>query len=203
MINEKEVSKKGNRFWKIITESSTYPITVAEVKEFARIDGNEEDDFLLSIIQSITKLTETYLSRSLITQTIKLIMDEWNLNEIELPMPPLISVTNIVTVDESDVETVYSSDNYYVITESIPGRIVIKNGCTSPTNTERYYGGYKITYQAGYGTAENVPKQIRLAMLQWATMIYEKRSMTDNDMKQNEPPPEVKKILQPYRVLRI
>ena len=203
MITEKELNKKGNRFWKVIIESSTYPITVNELKEFARIDGNEEDDFLLAIIQSITKLTETYLSRALITQTIKLIIDEWNFNEIELPMPPLISVTNVVTVDEDDIETIYDSTNYYVITESIPGRIIIKKDSTPPTNTERYSGGYRITYQAGYGIAESVPKQIRLAMLQWSTMVYENRSMTANDIVQNEPPPEVKKILHSYRVMRI
>jgi uncharacterized phiE125 gp8 family phage protein len=204
MIFESAHDKKGNRFWKTITEPSSYPITVLELKEFARIDGNEEDTFLESIIVAVTNLTENYLSRALITRTIKMIMDEWNSNEIEIPMPPLVSITNIVTVDEDEVETIYNSDNYYVITESIPGRVIIRSESTPPSNTERYYGGYRITYQAGYGTAENIPKEIKMAMLQWSTMIYEHRSMTDNEMIMNEPPPqEVRKILKSYRVMRI
>lgn len=204
MINEQEVEKLSNRFWKNYTEPATYPVSVDEVKEFARIDGNDEDSEILSYIQAVVNNVESYLRRSLITRQIILIMDSWNEREIELPAPPLVSIVYVSTVDEDDIETVCDFDSFYAVKESIPGRIVIKRGISLPINNSRDSAGYKIIYEAGYGlTADDVPKQIRLAIKQWVTMIFENRAMTDNDMVKNEPPPEVKKILMPFRVIRI
>ncbi len=203
MITEKTADVKGNRFLSVITEPTEYPVTVSEIKEFARIDGNDEDSILETFLSGVVNNVENYLGRALITRTYKLIMDEWNQREIELMYPPLISVSSVNTVDESNVETVYDSDYYYVITESIPGRLIIKKDSDMPTNTERDYAGFNIKYIAGYGSASSVPKQIKIAIMQWVTMIYEKRSMTSNEVLENEPPPEVAKILRPFRIIKL
>jgi uncharacterized phiE125 gp8 family phage protein len=203
MITEND-SKNDNKNWIIITEPESYPVTVEEIKEFARIDGNDEDSILESFLIGVVNDTEAYLKKALITRQYKMIMDAWNDKEIELPMPPLISVQSIKTIDEDGNETVYDSDNYYVVTESIPGKIIIKKNSQKPLNSERESGGYEIIFTAGYGNdASSVPKQIRIAIMQWVTMIYENRSMTDSETLKNEPPPEVKKILKTYRIARI
>jgi uncharacterized phiE125 gp8 family phage protein len=201
MITEK--AEKNFRSWVVTTAPTSYPVTVDDVKDFARIDGNDEDSIIESFIAAVTENVELYLRRSLITRTIKLTMDQWDKSEIELPLPPLLSVLSVKTIDEDNIETVYDSSNYYCVTESIPGKIVIKKESELPINTERDYSGYIINYQAGYGNATAVPKSIKIAIMQWATMVYENRSMTDNDIKQNEPPPEVKKMLQSFRVIRL
>lgn len=203
MITEKAVDIKGNRYWKTIVDPVEYPVTIAEVKDFARIDGNDEDSLLTTFLDAVISSIEEYLGRALVTRTVKMIMDEWNTNEIELPSPPLISVSSVNTVDEDELETEYDSSNYYIITESIPGRLVIKKSSELPSNTERDKAGYNIVFTAGYGDASSIPKKIKLAIMQWVTMIYENRSMSHNDIQYNEPPPEVKKILQTFRVNRI
>jgi uncharacterized phiE125 gp8 family phage protein len=206
MITEKAVDEKGNRFWKIIVDPISYPVTVNEVKEFARIDGNDEDSILETFISAVTSGTESYLGRALVLRTYKMIMDEWNSKEIELPMPPLVSVSSIKTIDEDNIETIYDSSNYFTVIESIPGRIVIKKDSEVPTNTERYTAGYSIEWIAGYNV---IPNQIKIAIMQWTTMLYENRSMTENEIgfggKINtlQIPNEVKKILQPFRVINI
>ena len=107
----------------------------------------------------------------------------------------MISVTSVQTLDEDNVATDYSSSKYYVITESIPGSLIIKNENSLPTNSDRDIGGFKINYKAGYGTtASDVPKAIRNAMVLWATIIYESRELSD------DPPPDVKAMLGLYRV---
>lgn len=206
MLTDKAVDNLGNRFWKITTEADEYPVTVSQVKEFARIDADYEDDIIETFIDAVVKNIEMYLGRALVERTYTLIMDEWNVRDLYLPFPPLISVTSISTLDEDNTETTYSSDYYYVITESIPGRIVIKQGYTEPTNTQRDAGGFKIVYKAGYGDSDNVPKIIKTAIMQWVTYVYENRSMTEeNDLlnKYNEPPNDVKKMIQQFRVLRV
>jgi uncharacterized phiE125 gp8 family phage protein len=195
-IIDKDLDPKANRQWIVTIAPTSEPITVAETKLFARIDGSDEDTLIEGFIQGVREATETYLGRALMTQTIRMVMDWWPGEMVELPQPPLISVTSIQTIDEDDTATTYDSDNYFVITEAIPGRIVIKQGASVPENTDRYYAGFRITYQAGYGDADDVPQQIKEAMKLWATAVYENRAIT------TEPPPEARNLLNLYRVIK-
>lgn len=184
--------------WKVTTAPTVEPITLNELKSFARIDSNLEDTILINIISSTRQMIEDYIGRALITQTITLQMDFWPSIVLELPRPPLISITSIATLDESDTATTYSSSYYFVQTNSVPGRVVIKNGSSPPSNSSRFYGGYRIIYTAGYGsTAAYVPSQIKEAMKFWATANYEAR------VPSLEPPPMAKKVLDFYKVFYI
>ena len=195
MLNELELDKKGNRSWKVTSPPAVEPITLEEVKLFGRIDGSDEDTLITSIIKGVRPKVELYLNKSLIEQTIELSMDWWNSAEILLPQPPLISITKVETIDEDGTATEYDSDNYYTVTESIPGKLVIKKASSLPTNTESEVGGFKITYQAGYGsTASYVDAVIKNAMMEWAVLQYENRVFDD------ELPDEVKKNLRFLRV---
>lgn len=197
-ILAKPVPKDGNRLWKVKTEPTIEPVSVAEVKEFARIDGTEEDGFIDTLISTVRWNAESYLGRSFIQQTIRMVMDFWPDTVVKLPRPPLISVDKVATINEDDEETEYSSDYYYVITEAVPGKIVIKNGATPPINTNRYHAGYLIEYKAGYGTyAGKIPKPILLGLKLWVAAVYEDRTI---DPK--EPPPQARKSLDLFRVLR-
>jgi len=194
-INQRKLDPKGNRFWKVSTEPAAEPITTAVFKTYARIDGDAEDTLIDNILLGVRRATELYLNRALITQSITLTMDWWPGVVVKLPMPPLISVTSIKTVDEDDTGTTYSSSSYYVRTNPDPGQIVIRNGDTPPTNTDRYYGGYEIIYVAGYGDAgTDVPDPVLVAMKLWATLIYENR------IPIAEPPVIAKSMLDYYRM---
>jgi len=199
MIIPAALDKYGDRRWSVTTTPIIEPITVEELKLYAKIDGSTEDDLLDILISAVRGAMERYLGRALLEQTITLTMDFWPGWVIYLPMPPLISVTSIVTLDEDNTATTYSSDNYYVDVITDPGRIVLKQSVTAPNNTSRYYGGYRIIYKAGYGgDAEDVPKAIKQAMLIWCSIIYETRTFME------EPPSEVVSMLEySYRIPNI
>jgi uncharacterized phiE125 gp8 family phage protein len=184
-----------NPQWIVSSAPVSEPVTVEELKLFARIDGDDENTLLESFITSARRLTEDYLNRALIEQTITLKMDLWPCEVIELPRPPLISITAVETLDESNVATVYASSNYYFDIISEPGLLILKNGVTPPQNTVRYYGGYQIRYKAGYGdAATDVPTAIRDCIKQWATAMYENRAVG------SEPPVEIQPILSLFKV---
>lgn len=191
------------RTWYVSTAPATEPITADNVKDFARIDNATEDTLIEGFIEAVRDATEKYLRRALIEQTITLLMDFWPEDSlvIELPMPPLISVTGIYTLDEDDAATTYSSSNYYVVTSTeTRGKVILKQGVTAPTNTDRDYAGFKIIYKAGYGDeATDVPALIREGMKLWTAIFYDTRALFVN----GEPPPEVKTFLDPYRMLKI
>jgi len=193
MIIPKALNPKGNRFFEVTTEPSVEPITVEKLKIWARIDGTDEDSLLEDIIKSARRLAEKWIHRSFLTQTITMVMDQWLVDEIEFPFSPLISVTSVETLSEAGVATVYSSDNYYVITESVPGRLAIKQDVSKPENQDRDSAGFKIVYVAGYGpAATNVPQTLRDAIKMWATDIYENRVMG------GDPPKLVRDMLAPF-----
>jgi uncharacterized phiE125 gp8 family phage protein len=198
VINQPRLSSKGRRKFKVTTVPATEPITVDELKLFARVDSSYEDTLLTNFIVAARQATEKFLRRALITQTITLEMDWWSSWVIELPRPPLISVTSVVYVYEDDTTETFSSDNYYVRTNAEPGQVIIKNGSSVPINTDRFYGGYRITYTAGYGAnATDVPQDIRDAIKIWATELYEGRATA------LAPPPQAKELLMGYKMEKV
>ena len=198
MLEEKSLPSDGNRIWKVTTSPYTEPITVDEAKEFARIDGTDEDTLIEGFITAARMNCEAFLGRALIEQTITMKMDFWPGAVVDLPRPPLISITAVETLDEDDTATEYSSENYYAIIESIPGQLVLKRDVTFPFNTDRDYQGYQIRFKAGYGSsAADVPRPIREGLKLWVTDIYENRVIRP------EPPPEAMTLLNLYRVLHV
>jgi uncharacterized phiE125 gp8 family phage protein len=199
MIISKSLPTDGNISFVLYSAPSVEPISVSELKTFARIDGDDENTLLSQFIVAARIAAEDYLKRSLITQTIRATIDFWpESGKIELPRPPLQSITQIATRDEDDALTVYDSDYYYAITESIPGCVVIKKGATNPANYDRDYAGIIIDYVCGYGDrAQDVPEPIRQALYLWTTSIYENRVVS------TEPPPEARPLLDIFRVERI
>lgn len=198
MLEARAKSKFGNPAWQVTTPPAIEPITAEDVKLFARIDGTEEDTLIESFITAARENAEAYLGRAFITQTITLKMDWWPQEKLPLPRPPLIAITAVETLDEDGTATTYDSSNYYVITEDIPGLLVLKQGVSAPYQTVRDYGGYQVRYTAGYGTlATDVPAAIREGLKLWATKMYEDRVMT------TEPPQETKAMFNSYKVHRI
>ena len=190
----KEQSRNGNMNWKVTTEPESEPVTVDELKFFSRIDTTSEDTLLEGFIKAARIATENYLGRALITQTIKMTMDFWPSDVIEFKRPPLISVDKVVTLDEDDTETTYAATNYYTITESIPGKLALKQAATAPVNTERDYAGYLIQYKAGYGSATSVPQPIKEGIMLWAATTYASRTFDPKN-----PPPEARSKLDLFR----
>ena len=194
----RELPSDGNRSWKVTTQPLSEPVDLDEVKFFSRIDTTEEDDLINGFIESARWAAESYMGRAIINQTITTVLDYWPGQVFELPRPPLVSVTEIVTVDEDDAETEYDSDNYYLNTNAEPGMIIIKRGSTLPINTARDYGRFIIRSVHGYGTDSlDVPRPIREGIMLWVGVIYATRVLDSKN-----PPPEVRSKFDLYRTSR-
>jgi uncharacterized phiE125 gp8 family phage protein len=199
MIIPKQLPSDGNISWTVYTAPAVEPISLSELKIFARIDGSDEDNLLTQFIVAARQAAEEYLRRALITQTIRATVDFWpESGSLELPRPPLQSITQIATRDEDGTLTVYDSSYYYAVTEAIPGYVQIKKSYTYPLNYDRDKAGIIIDYVCGYGTrAQDVPENIRQALYLWATTMYENRVIS------NDPPPEARAYLDLFRVERV
>lgn len=181
---------------KVVTPPVSYPVTVDEVKLWLRIDGNNEDDLLLSCIMAATEMAERYTRRAFITQTLRFTVDRppsrfndgyfmdgtydvavTEINpmpdKIEIPRPPLISLTSVKTYGRDNSVSTFDSSNYYLDADG--NRIVLNTGAIWPSNL-RDYGALEVNYIAGYGNAATVPEGIKTAIKMHVSSMYESRN---------------------------
>lgn len=198
------------------TAPASEPITLAEAKSYLRVDSSGDDALITSLISTARKLCEEHTQRALMTQTYQLFLDaledvEDNLwegmrtgpyinyykNYIELPMPPVVSISHIKTYDDNDTATTFASSKYYVDNARQPARVVLRTGETFPTAL-RVANAIEVKYVTGYASASAVPEPIKFAIYQVLTYLYEHRG----DMYEGKTslPATATKLLAPYVV---
>jgi uncharacterized phiE125 gp8 family phage protein len=134
-----------------------------------------EDTYLASLITAARKHCEYFLGRSLITQTWDLYLDSFpNEEYIEIPYPPLQSVTTLKYKDTAGALQTWAATNYIVDIITEPGRISLAYGISWPS-TYAEIQAVQIRFVAGYGLAVSVQKHIKQAILMKLTDLYEHR----------------------------
>jgi uncharacterized phiE125 gp8 family phage protein len=163
----------------------TEPITLAEAKEYARIDGSAEDTLITSLIKVARLHCESYMGKAIIRKTVTI--DSFSFPyQWQIPYGPLASasdVSKVVTIDQNNVETPL---NYQLNVGLFP-KIAITSGNQSYK--------FKMVYVAGFTT---VPEDIKLAVKMMVNTLYERRE-DFSDLQAIESPLGVKAILMPYK----
>lgn len=178
------------------TAPTVLPVSLNELKGHIKIDDEhvEDDPLLMGYLRAAVLGIEKYTRRQLMTATYTLWMDDWpnagavvDYSEgwsegalienkgraVELPNPPLQSVTHVKTYDDSDAATTWAASNYFVDTVSEPGRVVARVGQAFPVPT-RTALGVEIQYVAGYGgEPHKVPEGLRFAIMHWVKAMYD------------------------------
>ncbi len=182
---------------RIITPVAIEPITLAEVRQHLRLPDNEvEDTLLVSLITTARSYCEHYTRRALAEQTLEVYLDRFPISDlIELPCPPLQSVTEIGYKDSNGEEMILSPSDYLVDVDCEPGRILPVVGTNWPVFTPYPASPVRIRFVAGY---EDLPISIRLAMLLLVGHWYENREATGNASSVIDF--SVHSLLAPYRV---
>lgn len=154
-----------------ITPAASKPVSLAEAKAHLRYMRTDQDALIEGLIGSATEHLEGrngILGRALVTQTWEVRLDCFpsrHRGRIELPMPPLQSVTSVKYIDTAGVErTLTSGTDYVTDAQHMIGRIRPAYGKTWP-HTIDDEGAVRITFVAGYGDAAAVPNGIRQAIL--------------------------------------
>lgn len=191
-------------------------ITVAQAKRHIRgVPGNDDDEIIAEFILSATEFVKDYLQVGLRTQTLTLTMDGFYEGEdiqrwrslgggthtgsivdllggygsVDLPYPPIQSVTSVTTYDRDDTATVFPASKYRADLRS--GRLYLNEGEVWPTNL-RDYDAVEIVYVAGYG-AESVPEPIKGAIRELVRASYDGCAMELSEA--------TKAMLSPYKRL--
>jgi len=161
----------------LTTAANEEPVTLNDARTHLRIsdDDRTEDALILGIISAARIEAERTLGRPLVSQSWTAKMDGFpDSDEIELPLPPLVSVTTVKYVDPDGELQTFSSAYYTVDTSGVCGRIYLNYGYSWP-DIRLEPNAVRIEFVAGYGDASAVPEDVRAWMLLRIGDRYEHR----------------------------
>lgn len=204
-----------NRKSVFVTASTDDPaVSLSDMKDHLRVEGTSDYALITSYIATATEAVKQYTRRGILTETFVLRADGFadagaddrllqlgpgvhtvsrpyilgGGETLDLPFPPLASVTSVVTYDRGNNAATFSASNYQLDLQS--GRIYLNEGETWPSDL-RAQNAVEVTYVAGYGSG-NVPLPIVQAIKLSVEGMYDGTCMGLTD--------EAMRLLAPYRL---
>lgn len=190
----------GTPKYQIKTQPASEPITLSEAKSHLRVDLTTDDTYITTLITVARKYCENYCNRYFITQTFEQWYDSF-LN-MKLSANPVQSVTHIKYYDEDDVLQTLASSFYVLdnVSDVLPSEILEAPDKDFPTYSIDVANPILVEYVVGYGSASDVPDDIKHAILFMISYLYENReglnvSNTGTASVVDINPPKVVRIL--------
>jgi uncharacterized phiE125 gp8 family phage protein len=164
------------------TSPSSYPVTLARVKEHLRVTWSSEDDLITAYLAAAVNQAQAESNLQFIDATYKLYLDNFPVNllseipaedrfAIRIPVGPVTAITSVEYIDANgDTQTV-SASNYYVGLNT--GRIV--PAVAWPIVYIPRPESVIVTLQAGWANAAAVPSEIVSAILLMVADKYANR----------------------------
>ena len=159
---------------KLITAPTVEPLTVAETKAHLRVTASDEDTAIGAYITAARQLAEQILGRALMSQTWEKTIDAFPTNEIELPWPPLVSITSVKYINTSSAQITLASTEYVIDSDTEPGWLLLAVDKTWPA-TDDVANAVRVRYLAGYVDAAAVPGVIKSWLLLKIGELYANR----------------------------
>ena len=164
----------------LVTPPSGDIVPVAEVARHCRAEDVAEDAAMLQgFINAAVQHFDGWsgiLGRCLLTQGWRLDLGCWPATRtIRLPFPDVSAVTTIAYSDGDDAEQTVSSSLYALVEDARGAAIRFLDGFTAPSLYGDRPDPVRVTFQAGYGTADDVPQPVKLAITMLAAHWYEHR----------------------------
>lgn len=175
----------------IITVPSTeLVVSLNLAKQHLRLDTDDgtDDDLIKHLIEVATERAEHQLGRSLLTKTYKTVAEQGD--KIKL-VPNLIAISSVIVTNDDDSTTTLTGSDYLINQNSLVPEIM---------PMVLVEASIAVTYTAGYGNADAIPKAIKQWVLVDLATLYENREAVMNYGVNSVPYAFVDGLLDPYRV---
>lgn len=181
----------------LITPTTVEPVTISDAKLHLKVDTSDDDALITRLITAARARAEWHTGRALNTQGWILWLDCWpQCGIVEIPLPPVQSVSSVTVYAPDDSATVLDPATYQVDAASTPARLTLKSA--APLNM-RAMNAVAVAFTTGYGdAATNVPAGFRAAILELIAFLYEHRGEAPAEL-----PADMLALLAPFRLLHL
>jgi len=155
-------------------------ITLGDVKNYVRIDSDDDNAIITNMITQARIWCENYISRDIVPKNRTYYMDSTN-GLFDLPFAPVATIVSVTVEGEAATYTEYGLDDLSIELNGGPSNNV------------------KITYTTA-GLNDGLIKQ---ALLQMVSNYYDNRADFEIGKAVNEIPTNVKSILSGYKSMYI
>lgn len=170
------------------------PVTLAQAKAHARVDGDHEDDLITGLIHAATAMVENYIGRSLMEQTWRYTPKTLS-QRVELPRGPVQSISTFTVVDSDGNSQAVGSSSYSEDFDADPPALVLNSGESWPTAGPDA-NAVTIEYVTGF---DEVPADIVQALLMLVASWYSNRETLLTGSQAAEMPLGTMALLQNHR----
>lgn len=150
------------------------PVTLARAKAWLKVDGDDEDALIGTLVTAARLHLESTTGRALVNQSWRLVLDAWPAGgEVRLPVAPLHELTAIRAFDEQGDDHAIPMAQFLVAGDG-RGRLILP-ATVSGMPAIRSRLGIEIDYVAGFGDADDVPEDLAQALLVLVAHWFEHR----------------------------
>ncbi len=179
------------------------PVTLAEAKAFLRLDQDNEDGLLATLIAAARLHVEAVAGRALLDQSWRLVLDAWPAGRsVTLPVAPARTLTAITAFDADNAPVALDLAQFRLVAGRVPACLALPQTIAGmPELRPRL--GIEIDYVAGHGDAANVPADLRHAVLVLVGYWFEHRDAVVGSAAGAVVPPGLDRALAAYRQVRL
>lgn len=148
-----------------IAPSAADPLVpTGDAVRHCRVDPTDGDTAttIASLVQAATSYIENKLEYALVSQTWRQDFCSFDDDTLRLMRVPVVSITSVTYYDANNASQTLASSVYTVLTDSLGPYLALKADQEWPTIYDRS-DALSITYVAGFGTASQVPDDIKHA----------------------------------------
>lgn len=188
--------------YEITTPAASDPVTLTEAKLWCKIDTDltADDALVTALITAATEICEKYTGRVFMERTIEFscrylavsTFEEYAF--VDILRAPFISLTAATVVNDGSPVSILSDTG--IVDGSGYPRVLVYDVTTLPDDEVAY--PYVFTFTAGYGSASDVPEDIKTAVKEVVNFLYENRG--DVEPGNIKLPLAAKTILNKYRI---
>lgn len=156
----------------LVAEPAVEPIALADMKRYLRIDGDDEDEVVATLVAAGRLTVERATRLALVEQTWRVRLAAWpHGRAVRLPVFPVLSVEAVRVHAMSGGPTSLAPDLYRLDLSCDPARLLVD--AAAP---ESGRDGIEIDVLCGFGaTGAAVPEPLRLAIRRLVAWWFEHR----------------------------
>lgn len=158
-----------------VTPPAELPVTLAEVKEHARIEEDDGDAYLGLLMKAATETVEGETWRHLVERTIDWSFDHFT-PSLVIPVHPVRSIESITYLDGAGVDQTVDPADYRLLTggDRGPAEIVLAYNAVWPL-TQPVRGAITVRMVTGWATTAEIWTELRLGLLALVAHWYRNR----------------------------